>query len=168
SGSVQLYDRLDRGRERSQPVERFGYISGMIETAENLARDYGVGREAADDYAASSQQRAAAAWNERRFDAEVVPVVVPQRKGDPLTFERDEGIRSDTTAETLARLRPIIKDGTVTAGNAAQQNDAASACLIVAEDRLAALGLEPIGFLTGWAASGCHPARIGIGPEPAV
>lgn len=168
SGSAQFYDRLDRGRERSQPVERFGYISGMIETAENLASDYGIGRDEADAYAVKSQARAAAAWTEGRFAEEVVAVPVPQRKGDPLLFDRDEGIRADTTIETLAKLRPLMKDGTVTAGNAAQQNDAAAACLIVAEDRLADLGLEPIAFLAGWSAAGCDPARMGIGPVPAV
>jgi acetyl-CoA C-acetyltransferase len=168
SGTAQFYDRLDRGRERSQPVERFGPISGMIETAENLAIDYAIGREAADAYAARSHQRAAAAWAEGRFADEVVPVAVPQRRGAPVEFARDEGIRPDTTPESLARLRPIFTDGTVTAGNAAQQNDAAAACLIVAEDRLADLGLEPIAFLAGWAAVGCEPSRMGIGPVPAV
>jgi acetyl-CoA C-acetyltransferase len=168
SGTAQFYDRLDRGRERSQPVERFGFISGMIETAENLARDYATGREAADAYAARSQQRAAAAWSEGKFDAEVVPVSVPQGRGEPALFARDEGIRAETTVESLAKLKPIMKDGTVTAGNAAQQNDDAAACLIVAEDRLAALGLQPTAFLHGWSAVGCEPARMGIGPVPAV
>jgi acetyl-CoA C-acetyltransferase len=168
SGSAQLYDRLDRGRERSQPVERFGYISGMIETAETLAREYDIPREAADAFAAESQRRAAAAWTEGRFADEVVPVSVAQKKGDPLVFARDEGIRPDTTSETLARLRPVMKDGTVTAGNAAQQNDAAAACLVVAEDKLVELGLEPIAFLAGWAATGCDPARMGLGPVSAT
>ena len=168
AGSVQLYDRLDRGRERSQPVERFGVIAGMIETAENLAQDYGISREAQDAFAARSQQRAAAAWAEGRFDAEVVPVAVPQKKGEPVLFSRDEGIRGDTSTDSLAALRPIIKGGTVTAGNSSQQNDAAAACLIVAEDRLAELGLEPIAWWGGWAARGCDPARMGIGPVGAV
>lgn len=168
SGTTQLYDRLDRGRERSQPVERFGVISGMIETAENLARDYGIAREEADAYAAASQQRAATAWSDGRFAAEVVPIAVPQRKGDPILFERDEGIRAETTSDSLAKLRPLMKNGTVTAGNAAQQNDAAAACLIVAEDKLAELGLEPMAFLTGWASVGCEPSHMGIGPVPAT
>ncbi|WP_070153668.1 acetyl-CoA C-acetyltransferase [Sphingobium phenoxybenzoativorans] len=168
AGTVQLYDRLDRGRERSQPVERFGVISGMIETAENLATDYAISREAADAFAAESQRRAAAAAASGYFDAEVVPVPVPQKKGDPALFARDEGVRAETTAETLAALRPLIKGGTVTAGNSSQQNDAAAACLIVAEDKLAELGLEPMAYLAGWAAAGCDPARMGIGPVPAV
>ncbi|GAA1482187.1 acetyl-CoA C-acetyltransferase [Gordonia sinesedis] len=168
AGSVELFDRLDRGRERSQPVWRFGEISGMIETAENLASDYGITREEADAFAARSHRRAAVAWDAGRFDAEVVDVTVPQRKGDPVVVARDEGVRPDSTPEKLAKLRPIMPGGTVTAGNASQQNDAAAACLIVAEDALDDLGLEPIGYLTDWAAAGCDPSRMGIGPVPAV
>ncbi|MFT3814939.1 MAG: acetyl-CoA C-acetyltransferase [Acidovorax sp.] len=168
AGTVKLHDRLDRGRERSQPESRFGKISGMIETAETLAREYEISREASDRFAARSHQRAAAAQAAKLFDAEIVPVSVPQRKGDPLLVAQDEGVRGDTTAESLAKMRTIMKEGVVTAGNACQQNDAAAACLVVAEDKLEALGLEPIGWLTGWAAAGCDPARMGIGPVPAV
>lgn len=168
AGTVQLYDRLDRGRERSQPVERFGVISGMIETAENLACDYQITREESDAFAARSQQRAASAQAMGRFEAEIVPISVPQRKGDPIVLAEDEGIRGDTTVQSLAALRPIMPDGTVTAGNASQQNDAAGACLVVAEDRLAELDLEPFAYLTGWAAAGCDPSRMGIGPVAAV
>ncbi|MGA8708528.1 MAG: acetyl-CoA C-acetyltransferase [Steroidobacteraceae bacterium] len=168
AGSVRLHDRLDRGRERSQPEARFGRISGMIETAENLAREYAITREAADEYAARSQERAAAAWAAGRFDREVVPVSVPQKKGEALLVARDEGIRADTTPATLAKLRPLLKDGTVTAGNSSQQNDAAAACLVVAEEALSRLRLQPAAYLIGWAAAGCHPATMGIGPVPAV
>jgi acetyl-CoA C-acetyltransferase len=168
AGSVTFHDRLERGRERSQPESRFGRISGMIETAENLARDYSISREAADAFAARSQRRAAAAWAEGRFAKEVVPVHVPQRKGEAILVDHDEGIRGDTTLESLSKLKPIMKEGVVTAGNACQQNDAAAACLIVAEDKVAELGLEPIGWLVGWAAAGCEPSRMGIGPVPAV
>ncbi|QMV71692.1 acetyl-CoA C-acetyltransferase [Comamonas piscis] len=168
AGSVTMYDRLDRGRERSQPVERFGAISGMIETAENLARDYGISREEADAFALRSHQRAAAAWQAGRFDAEVVPVSVPQRKGEPTLFSRDEGFRADATMDSLGKLRALMKGGTVSAGNASQQNDASAACLIVAEDKLQELGLTPMASLVGWAAAGCEPSRMGIGPVPAV
>jgi acetyl-CoA C-acetyltransferase len=168
AGTVSLYDRLDRGRERSQPEARFGPISGMIETAENLASDYRIDRSSADEYAARSQRRAAAAWRAGRFTDEVVPVQVPRRKGDPVVFAADEGVRPDSTPETLSKLRPLMKDGTVTAGNASQQNDAAACCLVVAEDRLSDLGLEPIGYLGGWAAAGCEPSRMGIGPVHAL
>jgi acetyl-CoA C-acetyltransferase len=168
AGNVTMYDRLDRGRERSQPEARFGYISGMIETAENVAKRYGITREEADAFAMSSHHKAQAAWDRGSFDDEVVPVLVPQRKGDPLLFARDEGIRGDTTMKTLAGLRPLMKGGVTTAGNASQQNDAAAACLIVSEDKLDEFGVEPIAFLEGWTAVGCEPAEMGLGPVPAV
>ena len=168
AGSVKLHDRLERGRERSQPAGRFGHISGMIETAENLARQHDISREAADAWAVRSHQRARDAWAAGRFDAEVVPVAVPQKKGAALVFANDEGIRGDANSEGLAALRPLMKDGTVTAGNSSQQNDAAAACLVVAEEKLAVLHLAPMGFLVDWAAAGCEPATMGYGPVPAV
>ena len=168
AGSVTLHDRLQRGRERSQPEWRFGHISGMIETAENLAKEYGVTRAEADAYAVRSHQRAAEAWKSGKFKDEVLPISVAQPKGEPKMFAQDEGYRADASMETLGKLRPLMKDGTVTAGNASQQNDAAAACLVVAEDKLKELKLEPMGYLVGWAAAGCHPATMGIGPVPAV
>lgn len=167
-GNVQLYDRLDRGRERSQPFERFGYISGLIETAENIAREYSITREEADAFAVVSHKRASAAVELEKFRDEIVPIAVPQTRGGSVMFEQDEGIRGDTTVERLAALQPILKNGTVTAGNASQQNDAASACLVVSETKLAELGLEPLAYITNWAVVGCHPATMGIGPVPAV
>ena len=166
-GDMVLWDRLSRGRVMSQPVERFGVISGMIETAENLAGDYGITREECDEFAVRSHRNAAAAWDAGRFDAQIVPVAVPQKRGDPLVFARDEGFRADASMDSLAALKPI-EGGVVTAGNASQQNDAAAACLVVAEDRLAELGLEPMLWFGGWAAAGCEPSRMGIGPVPAV
>jgi acetyl-CoA C-acetyltransferase len=168
AGNVQLYDRLERGRERSQPVERFGMISGMIETAENVAREMQISRADADAYAVESHRRAARAWAEGRFAEEIAPIEIPSKKGAPIVVTQDEGVRADATVEALAALRPILKDGQVTAGNSSQQNDAAAACLVVAEDKLEALGLKPLGFLVGWAAAGCHPATMGLGPVPAV
>ena len=168
SGNQLLYDRLDRGREMSQPPRRFGPISGMIETAENLAADYTISRDAADAFAARSHQRAAAAQASGVFTDEIVAVEVPQRRGDPVIVDGDEGVRPDTTPDNLARLRTIMPNGTVTAGNSSQQNDAAAACLVVAEDCLDILGLQPLGYLESWVAVGCEPARMGIGPVPAV
>lgn len=167
AGNVTLHDRLTRGRVMSQPVERFGVISGMIETAENLAKDYNITREACDAYAARSHARATAAWTNGVFDDEIVPVPVPQKRGEPVIFAKDEGFRSDATLESLAALRPL-EGGVVTAGNASQQNDAAAACLVVAEDKLEELGLEPIAWFHSWAAAGCDPSRMGIGPVPAT
>ncbi|RKE39129.1 acetyl-CoA C-acetyltransferase [Paraburkholderia sp. BL23I1N1] len=168
SGSVQFHDRLARGRERSQPEERFGYISGMIETAENLASDYHISREEADECAVRSHRRAADAWASGRMADEVVTVTVPQKKGPPLLIAQDEGFREDTSLASLGKLRALIAGGTVTAGNSSQQNDAAAACLVVAEDKLEALGLAPMAYFNGWAAAGCEPSRMGIGPVPAV
>jgi acetyl-CoA C-acetyltransferase len=167
AGNLTLHDRLTRGRVMSQPQTRFGVISGMIETAENLAKDYDISREACDAYAAMSHGRAAAAWADGKFDDELVPVAVPQKRGDPVMFAHDEGYRADASVETLAALKPL-EGGVVTAGNASQQNDAAAACLVVAEDKLAELGLEPMAWFHSWAAAGCDPSRMGIGPVPAV
>lgn len=168
SGSTTMHDRLIRGRVMSQPISRFGVITGMIETAENLARDYQISREECDAYAAESHQRATRAWKEGKFDDELVKVPVPQKRGEAVMFAKDEGIREDATPASLAALKPIEKGGVVTAGNASQQNDAASACLVVAEEKLDELKLEPMGWLVGWAAAGCEPSRMGIGPVPAV
>ena len=168
SGSVKLHDRLERGRERSQPEARFGRISGMPETAENLARDYAISREDADRFALLSHQRAAAAWNEGRFADEVVPVEVPQRRGAPLTVSRDEGFREDASLETLGALRSLLPGGVSTAGNSSQQNDAAAGCLVVSPEYAARHGLKPLARLVDWASAGCEPSRMGIGPVPAV
>jgi acetyl-CoA C-acetyltransferase len=170
-GGMMLHDRLTRGRIMSQPIERFGVITGMIETAENLARDYQIGREACDACAVRSHQRAAAAWKKGLFDDELVQVPVPQRKGAPVMFAHDEGYRADASMETLGALKPIeakIPGAVVTAGNASQQNDVAAACLVVAEDKLEELDLEAIAWFHGWSAAGCDPSRMGIGPVPAV
>jgi acetyl-CoA C-acetyltransferase len=167
-GSMTLHDRLVRARETISPEERFGYISGMVETAENLAKQYEITREEQDEYALRSHQRAVAAVEGGYFDSQVVGVAIPQRRGDPVPFDKDEGPRGDTSLEALGKLRPISKDGTVTAGNASSQNDAASVCLVVAADKLDELGLTPMGYLRGWAVTGCHPAYMGIGPVAAV
>ena len=168
-GSVTFHDRLARARVTISPEERFGPIpGGMVETAENLAREYEIARTEQDEYALRSHQRAVSAQTEGRFDKEIVGVPVPQRRGDAVPFEKDEGPRADTNMETLARLRPVMRDGSVSAGNASSQNDAASVCLVVGEDKLEELGLTPMAFLRGWAVTGCHPATMGIGPVPAV
>lgn len=167
-GSITLHDRLARARETISPEDRFGVISGMVETAENLAKQYEISREEQDEYALRSHQRAIAAQEAGKFDAEIVTVEVPQRRGDPVVFNKDEGPRADTSMEALTRLRPVMSDGSVSAGNSSSQNDAASVCLVVAEEKLDELGLEPMAFLKGWAVTGCHPATMGIGPVSAV
>ena len=167
-GSVTFHDRLARARETISPEERFGVISGMVETAENLAKQYEVSRAEQDEYSLRSHQRAVAASESGKFVAEIVSVPITQRRGDPVSFDKDEGPRSDTSMEVLGRLRPVMADGTVTAGNASSQNDAASVCLVVAADKLEELGLKAMGYLRGWAVTGCHPAYMGIGPVSAV
>ena len=168
-GSVQFHDRLERARVTIAPEERFGPIPvGMVATAEHLAKKYEISREEQDEYAIRSHQRASEAMESGKFDKEIVSVSVPQRRGDPIDFITDENPRPGTNMESLARLRPVMKDGSVTAGNASSQNDAASVCMVVAEDKLEELGLEPMGYLKGWAVTGCHPAYMGIGPVPSV
>ncbi len=168
-GSVTLHDRLTRARATASPAERFGVISGMIETAENLAERHSVSREEQDAYALRSHQCAVAAIEKGYFQEEVVPVTIPQRRGDPVVFQVDEGPRKSTSKEALAKLAPIFKkDGSVTAGNSSAQNDAAAVCLVVAADQLQELGLTPMAYFRGWAVAGVHPAYMGIGPVPAV
>ncbi|MQG86500.1 MAG: acetyl-CoA C-acyltransferase [SAR202 cluster bacterium] len=167
-GTVEFHDRLERARITIAPEERFGHIAGMVGTAENLAEQYEIGREEQDEYALRSHERAVNASESGKFSKEIVPVSIPQRRGDPIIFDKDEGPRASTSMEVLGKLRPVMKDGTVTAGNASSQNDAASMCLVVAEDKLEELGLEPMAFLRGWAVTGCHPATMGIGPVPST
>jgi acetyl-CoA C-acetyltransferase len=140
----------------------------MIETAENVARDKDIAREDADAFAVESHARAARAQKLGVFEAEIAPVAVPQKKGDPVLVAADEGVRADATLAALAALKPLMKGGQVTAGNSSQQNDAAAAMLLVEESKLAAWNLRPMGFVKGWAAAGCHPATMGLGPVPAV
>ena len=141
----------------------------MGQTAENLVQKYQLSREAQDAFAARSQQRAAAAVESGRFREEITPVAIPQRKGEPLLFDTDEGIRADTTAEGLARLRPAFaKDGSVTAGNASSLNDGAAAVLVMSATRAAALGLPPLAHIAAYASAGVDPAIMGIGPVSAT
>lgn len=142
---------------------------GLGETAEVVADEFGVTREAQDAFAAESQQRAERAIAAGRFDDEIVPVSVPQRRGDPVIVSADEHPRADTTAESLARLRPVFqKDGTVTAGNSSGINDGAAALLVVSEEKGRELGLEPMARVVGGAIAGLEPQRMGVGPIPAT
>ncbi len=167
-GSITLHDRLTRARSTASPEKRFGPIKGMIETAENVAEKYDIKRDDQDAYALRSHQRAVAAADRGDFDDEIVSISVPQRRADPLDFNRDEGPRKDTSLEILSNLRPVTPEGSVTAGNASAQNDAAAICLVVAADKLEELDLEPMGYLRGWATAGVHPAYMGMGPVPAI
>lgn len=143
-----------------------GYHMGN--TAENLAEKYAISREAQDALAADSQQRAVAAIEAGRFEDEILPLDIPQRKGDPVSFARDEFPRADVTAQGLARLKPAFKkQGTVTAGNASGINDGAAGVIVMSESRARELGLEPIATIVGYGNAGVDPAFMGIGPVPA-
>ena len=137
-------------------------------TAENVAKQYGITREMQDALALASQQKAAAAQDAGKFKDEIVPVLLPQKKGDPLVFETDEFINRKTNAEALAGLRPAFdKAGGVTAGNASGINDGAAAVMVMTAKKAAALGLKPLGRIASFATSGLDPATMGMGPVPA-
>ncbi|VVE28151.1 acetyl-CoA acetyltransferase [Pandoraea horticolens] len=137
-------------------------------TAENVAKEYGITREMQDAFAAASQNKAEAAQKAGRFDAEIVPVTIPQRKGDPVVFKTDEFVRHGVTAESLAGLKPAFaKDGTVTAANASGINDGAAAVVVMSAKRAEQLGLTPLARIVAYANAGVDPSVMGIGPVPA-
>ena len=138
-------------------------------TAENIAEQYGISRADQDEFAAGTQQKAEAALNENRFASEIVPFEIPQRKGDPIRFERDEFPRAGVTAAALGKLRAAFKsDGSVTAGNASGINDGAAAVLVMSAAKAAELGLTPIATVKAYASAGVDPAIMGTGPIPAT
>ncbi|HTO17972.1 MAG TPA: acetyl-CoA C-acetyltransferase [Pseudomonas sp.] len=138
-------------------------------TAENLVEKYGLSRDAQDAFAAESQRKAAAALQDGRFDSEITPILIAQRKGEPLAFVRDEQPREGTTAESLAKLKPAFrKDGSVTAGNASTLNDGAAAVLLMSATKARELGLPVLGRIAGYASAGVDPAIMGIGPVDAT
>ncbi|CAE6940915.1 putative acyltransferase [Pseudomonas marincola] len=138
-------------------------------TAENLVDKYSISREQQDAFAAASQQKAVAAIEAGRFDAEITPVMIPQRKGDPVAFSKDEGPRAGVTAESLSKLKPAFKkDGSVTAGNASSLNDGAAAVLLMSADKAKALGLPVLARIASYANAGVDPAIMGIGPVSAT
>ncbi len=144
----------------------------MGETVDRLAEEYGISREAQDVFAAESHQKATAAWESGAFDAEVVPVEVPGRKGAVTVVERDERPRADSTAEKLASLKTVFRPegegGTITAANASGITDGAAAVIVMDADRAQALGLEPMALIVSFASAGVHPARMGLAPVPAT
>jgi acetyl-CoA C-acetyltransferase len=172
AGGVELMDRLDRARitagGKDHPVP-----GGMLETAENLRREYGISREEQDELAVRSQRRAGAAHEEGRFADELVPVTVPGRRGRPdVVVDRDEHPRPQTTLEDLAGLRPVrgkVDPGsTVTAGNASGQNDGAAMCVVTTREEAEKRGLRPLLALRSWSVAGVGPEVMGIGPVPAT
>jgi len=137
-------------------------------TAENVAKQYGISRGQQDEFSAASQQKAEAAQKAGKFKDEIVPVEIPQRKGEPLAFAGDEFIKNGTTAEQLSGLRAAFaKDGTVTAGNASGINDGAAAVLVMSAGQARELGLKPLATIKAFASSGVDPSIMGMGPVPA-
>ncbi len=138
-------------------------------TAENVAEKYGITREDQDNFAYTSQMRAAAAISSGAFDDEITPVLIPQRKGEPKVFKTDEHARADTTLESLAKLKPAFKkDGTVTAGNASGINDCSASFVVASGEKVKALGLKPMARIAGYASAGVDPSIMGMGPAPAI
>jgi acetyl-CoA C-acetyltransferase len=167
---VQVHDGLARGRTtaggRHYPVP-----GGMLETAENLRRQYNISRQEQDELAVTSHQRAVAAQKNGILTDEIIPVTVRSRRGEDV-IDTDEHPRADTTVEALSKLKPVLlkddPDATVTAGNASGQNDAASMCLVTTPEQAAELGLTPLVRLVSWASAGVAPHIMGIGPVPAT
>lgn len=138
-------------------------------TAENLVEQYGISREEQDTFAVNSQQKAVRAQQNGEFDSEIVPVSIPQRKGEPIVVTKDEGVRENVSVEKLSRLRPAFKkDGTVTAGNASGINDGAAMILVMSEDKAKELNIEPLAVLDGFGSHGVDPSIMGIAPVGAV
>jgi acetyl-CoA C-acetyltransferase len=170
SGAMRLEDRLERARVTAGGVNH-PVAGGMLETAENVRRQYGIGREEQDRLALRSHQRAVEAQRSGAFAEEIVPVTLAGRGGEVLV-DLDEHPRADTTLEALGGLRAIMgasdPDATVTAGNSSGQNDGAAICIVTHAEKAAELGLEPLARLVSWAVAGVPPETMGIGPIPAT
>jgi acetyl-CoA C-acetyltransferase len=171
SGGAMLEDRLVRGRVTAGG-ENYPVPGGMIETAENLRREYSIPRREQDQLALRSHQRAVAAQQNGTFAEEIVPVEIKDRKNGSRMIDRDEHPRPDATLESLGSLRPVMgrkdPEATVTAGNASGQNDGAAVCIVTHEKKASELGLTPMARLVGWSAAGVPPRTMGIGPVPAT
>jgi acetyl-CoA C-acetyltransferase len=168
--SVPLHDALARGRITAGGMH-YPVAGGMLETAENLRREFKIPRDEQDQLACQSHQRAVAAQDNGLFESAIIPIEVKTAKGAS-SVRIDEHPRRDTTVESLAKLRPILlakdPEATVTAGNASGQNDGASACIVTTRERARELGLHAFAQLVSWGVAGVAPSRMGIGPVPAV
>jgi acetyl-CoA C-acetyltransferase len=166
---VMLADRLARGRVTAGG-KNYPVPGGMLETAENLRREYAIGRAEQDELALASHQRAVAAQRDGRLAEEIIPVTVSSKKGESVV-DTDEHPRADTSLEKLASLKPVVKsdpDSTVTAGNSSGQNDGAAVCVVTTPETAAAYGLRPLARLVSWAVAGVPPRTMGIGPVPST
>jgi acetyl-CoA C-acetyltransferase len=166
----KLADRLAEPR-RNSGGWRYPVPDGMIETAENLRREYDITRTEQDEWAVRSHERAVAAITNGLFKEETIPVTVSGRRGEETVVDTDEHPRPDTTVESLARLKPLLPgdpSSTVTAGNSSGQNDAAAVAIVTTPEKAEALGLRPLARLVSWGQAGVEPNRMGIGPVPAT
>jgi acetyl-CoA C-acetyltransferase len=154
---IPLYDRIQRARVMSQPIERFGELNSMMTWAETAAKKEGISRQEADEWAFRSHQKAIAAIDTGKFSEEIVPIPIPQRKGEPTLFTTDETPRRDTTLEKLAALRPVYPDGVCTAGNSSTENDGAAAVVLMSEHKAKDLGVEPLASFRSCAIAGSDP-----------
>lgn len=167
--NAEMYDTTLGWRFVNKALEDQYGVDSMAETAENVADDFKVTRADQDQFALRSQQRAEAAMAAGNFDREIIPVSIPQRKGDPVVASRDEHPRAGSTMEGLAKLRPIVRpDGTITAGNASGINDGACALLLASESAVKDHDLQALARVVAWAAAGVEPRIMGIGPAPAA
>ena len=153
---IPMYDRILRARVMSQPEERFGTIPTMMTWAETAAKEYSISREEVDKWALLSNQRACAAIESGKFKEEIVPVPVPQRKGEPILFTQDERPRPDTSLEALSKLRPVL-GGVCTAGNSAGENDGAAACMVMSKEKAEELNIKAMAYIKSFAFSGADP-----------
>ena len=167
SGNTGFIDPNIESQPKSQPADVYGTFN-MIQTADTVAEQFQVSRAEQDEFALASQHKAIAAIDSNKFADEIVPVVLPQRKGDPIVFAVDEYPKRSTNKEQLAKLKPIFPGGTVTAGNASGRNDGASALILMSREKADELGLKPLAKILGAAASGVDPRVMGIGPVPAT
>jgi acetyl-CoA C-acetyltransferase len=154
---IPLYDRIQRARVMSQPIERFGELNSMMTWAETAAKKEGISRQEADEWAFRSHHKAIAAIDTGRFSEEIVTIPIPQRKGQPVLFATDETPRRDTTVEKLAKLRPVYPDGICTAGNSSTENDGAAAVVLMSEHKARELGVEPLASFRSCAIAGSDP-----------
>ncbi|MBR6584249.1 MAG: thiolase family protein [Firmicutes bacterium] len=169
TGNAQIFDSLTEVQKRAQPMDKYGEFN-MGMTAENIAEKYGITREEQERFALQSQERAAAAIASGRFDDEIVPVLVPQRKADPIEFKVDEFPKA-TSLEKLAKLKPAFRfdgKGTVTAGTSSGRNDGASALILASEEAVEKHGLKPMARIVAMASAGVDPRYMGLGPIPAT
>ena len=167
NGNGVFVDPNIESQPKSQPNDIYGTFN-MIQTADNVARQFHVSREEQDEFALNSQCRAVAAIDAGKFKDEIVPVIIPQKKKDPLVFATDEYPKRNTDMQQLAKLKPIFAEGFVTAGNASGRNDGASALVLMAKEKAAELGIKPLARLIAGAAAGVDPRIMGIGPIAAT